>query len=257
MPKDEKAEKTPPKAGRRGGASFPRLALREALEYSDKIVRKTHTGPLPASAILAGVFGNSGPLGVVRASALKKYGLLEGPTAGYTASVLAKTISAAPIEEQRPHIRTAFLNPKVFKQIFEAFQGDTVSKAKIKQHATSLNVHPDSAEECAEFFIESAAAAGEGRREGDSITLGSASPTAVAEGGEEIMFGQTGSRGDGVSEGGGSPVRPASAVDKDNVGSQEQHSNKAGVTVNLTVDSSLDTEKLQKQLELLRRFGVI
>jgi acetolactate synthase regulatory subunit len=33
--------------------------------------------------------------------------------------------------------------------------------------------------------------------------------------------------------------------------------NKAAVTVNLTVDSSSDPDKLQKQLDLLRKYGVI
>jgi hypothetical protein len=32
---------------------------------------------------------------------------------------------------------------------------------------------------------------------------------------------------------------------------------KAGVTVNFSVDSSLDTDKLARQLALLRKFGVI
>jgi len=67
-----------PKGGRKGGTAYPRLPLSAALEYSDKLVSKTHTGPQPASTILAGVFNNAGPIGFVRAASLRKYGLLEG-----------------------------------------------------------------------------------------------------------------------------------------------------------------------------------
>lgn len=48
------ATKKPPKGGRRGGTTFPRVGLKKALEYSQKLVRKTHTGPQPEDAILRG-----------------------------------------------------------------------------------------------------------------------------------------------------------------------------------------------------------
>ena len=55
------------KGGRKGGTIFPRINLEQALQYADKLVSKTHTGPLPEATILAGVFNNAGPGGKVRA----------------------------------------------------------------------------------------------------------------------------------------------------------------------------------------------
>lgn len=162
-------KRKPPKGGRKGGTIFPRIDLEKALTYAEKLVGKTHTGPLPEATILAGVFENAGALGRVRASALRQYNLLEGDPKGYQATELAKSINAAPEEEKPPHLQKAFLSPKVFQEIFTTFQDDTVTKAKIKQRTLGLKVHPDSAEECVEVFVESAQTAGLGTIDGDSI----------------------------------------------------------------------------------------
>ncbi len=87
--------KKPPKGGRKGGALFPKMNLQKALEYGKKLVAKTHIGAQPEDEILPGVFGNSGPEGKVRASALKQFGLMEGDAKGYKATTLAKEIDAA------------------------------------------------------------------------------------------------------------------------------------------------------------------
>ncbi len=74
------------------------------------------------------------------------------------------------------------LTSKVFGKIFDTFHGDTVSKAKITKRAKELNVHPESADECAQLFIDSALAAGIGTMSGDLISLinaGSAVPLSV------------------------------------------------------------------------------
>lgn len=80
--KDNKAnaptKKKPPKGGRKGGTTFPRLALQQALEYAKKLVSRTAISAQPEATVLAGIFGNSGPEGKVRLSALKQFGLLEG-----------------------------------------------------------------------------------------------------------------------------------------------------------------------------------
>ena len=90
MPETEKpTAKKPPKGGRKGGVLFPKIGLKQALEYAKKVVSKTHTGPQPEKTILPGVFGSAGPTGKVRASALKQYGLLEGAVDGYQATKLA------------------------------------------------------------------------------------------------------------------------------------------------------------------------
>ena len=164
-------KKNVPKGGRRGGTTFPRINLEKALAYGDKLVSKTHTGPLPEATILAGVFENTGGEGQVRVSALKQYGLLKGDKKAYTATELAQSINAAPAEEKSPLVQKAFLSPKLFQEIFTTFQDDTVSRAKIKQRAQALKVHPESADVSVGVFVESAVTAGLGVIEGDSIKL--------------------------------------------------------------------------------------
>jgi hypothetical protein len=260
MTENEKTGKKPqpPKGGRKGGTTFPRLNLKKAPEYADKLVGKTHTAPQPAKTILPGVFGNAGPEGGVRASALKQYGLLEGPKSAYQATKLAKDISAAPEEDRRPLLRGAFLNSKLFKQIFDTFHGDTVPKAKVKQLAQQLDVHPDSADECVDIFIDSAVVAGLGTLAGDSVALIKAGEIAPAAGETAASEGAVPPEEPETAEGG---TAEASAGPKSDAGPETEkpapRANRAGVNVTLTVDSSSDPDKLQKQIELLRKFGVI
>ena len=181
------AAKKPPKGGRKGGTTFPRVGLKKALEYSEKLVRKTHTGPQPEDAILRGVFGTVGTEGGVRASALKQYGLLEATAEGVKASELARNIVAAPSEEKTTPQQQAFLNAKLFKKIFDTYNGDTVSVAKIRQSALGLKVHLDSVDECVRLFIESVVLVGLATRDGDSLSLVQSStivPVADVEEGE-------------------------------------------------------------------------
>src|ERR1700746_1504749 len=153
---EKAAAKKAPKGGRKGGTLFPKINLKQALDYSKKLVGKTHTGPQPEQTILPGVFGNAGPGGKVRASALKQFGILEGETEAYQATQLAKDIDGAPPDDRPLLLQQAFRSSKLFNQIFETFHGDTVSKAKIEQRARGLDVHPESAGECAQLFIDSA-----------------------------------------------------------------------------------------------------
>lgn len=258
---EKKAKNKPPKGGRKGGTLYPKIALKEALEYGEKLVTKTHTGAQPAAIILPGVFGSAADAGKIRASALKQFGLLAGDAKAYRATELAKKIVAATQEERTENVRIAFLNPKLFKQIFDTFHGDTITKSKIKQRALGLNVHPESADECVELFVDSAITAGLATVNGDSVVLASAGTIAPAEA----------PSGGGDSRGPDPEIEGAERADADadekTVGAKNgsiaesagatARTNKAGVTVNLNVDSSSDPDKLQKQLELLRRFGVI
>ena len=246
---EKQAAKKPPKGGRKGGTLFPKINLKQSLEYAKKLVSKTHTGAQPEKTILPGVFGNAGPGGKVRASALKQYGLLEGAVDAYKATKLSKDIDAAPDEDRPPLLQRALLNSKLFSQIFETFHGDTVSKAKIEQRAKGLNVHPESAAECL------------GTLSGDSIVLLKAGSTSPAvgpidaddvqdeiqeeknKGPEDEHVGETGSVGKNVNETGSQKLVKQGA--------------KPGVTLTLTVDPSSDPDKLEKQLKLLRHYGMI
>lgn len=57
MNEPEKKEKFIPKGGRKGGAVFPRLALKEAVEYAKKLVSKSHTAPISQAVLYSGVLG--------------------------------------------------------------------------------------------------------------------------------------------------------------------------------------------------------
>src|ERR1035441_1549792 len=103
---EKPATKKPPKGGRKGGTLFPKINLKQSLDYWKKAVSKTHTGPQPEGTILQGVFGNAGPAGRVRASALKQYGLLEGTVEAYKSTKLARDIDAAPDEDRPPLLRS-------------------------------------------------------------------------------------------------------------------------------------------------------
>jgi hypothetical protein len=194
----------------------------------------------------------------VRASALKQFGLLEGGTEAYQATKLAKDLDAAPPDDQGPLLQQAFLNSKLFKQIFETYHGDTVTKAKIKQRAQGLDVHPDSADNCVELFIDSAVAAGLGTLNGDSIELvkaGSVAPAAAeTPEGEGAALPEEPEAPEGAVAGASAGSKNSAAT---GTGEPAQRANKTGVTVTLNVDSSSDPDKLEKQLKLLRQFGVI
>lgn len=258
----EEAKKPhPPKGGRKGGTSYPKVKLDKAVAYAKKLVGKTHTGPLPASTILPGVFGSSGNTGKskTRASALKQYGLLTGSSEAYKASQLAKDIDAAPDPETKnPLLHKAFRSSKLFSQILDTYQGDTVTKGKIEQRAKGLEVHTDSAEDCAQIFMDSAVFAGLGTVTGDSISLTKSEITVVPP-----LPADEDTDDSDIDENEGESAESATAEvagkqDSKGVGKPAAKSGqKAIVNLDLTVDSTTDPEKLEKQLKLLRQFGLL
>src|ERR1700693_873634 len=258
MADTEKASpKTTPKGGRNGGTLFPKLNLKHALGYAQKLVSKTHTGAQPEKIVLPGVFGSAGPTGKVRASALKQYGLLEGTAQAYKATNLTRDIDAAPEDDRSPLVQQALLNSKLFRDIFETFRGDTISKVKIEQRAKGLNVHPESAAECAQLFMDSAVTAAIGTVSGDSISLVNVGPITPATDGsrmDELTDNENQTKT--ADEAGGESK--ASATNSTNqVKSGNSRRIKPGVTLTLTVDPSSDPDKLEKQLKLLRQYGMI
>jgi len=262
-----------PKGGRKGGTIFPRMALIEAIGYAQKLVSKTHTARQPNDVILSGVFGAKGGVGAVRMSALKQYGFLEGDVkTSFSADELAKKIVAAPPGELVPLYRQAMLKPTVFKKLFDTFHGDTVSKAKLKQRAADLKVHPDETATCVDLYVSGMTTAGLVTVEGDQVTHLASSNVAAASaastdaetehettdegsGGEESTEGKDSSGEEsGVAAGADNGVNVTKAKAPKGI---DQSGPRAVFNVNVTLDSSLDIEKLQKQLELLKRFGAI
>jgi hypothetical protein len=271
MTTEAKKPRQMPKGGRKGGTVFPRSSLTDAMGYARKLVSKTHTGPQPKDVILSGVIGVKGGIGEVRMSALKQYGFLKGDTkSNFSADELAKQIAAAPQEELVLLYRRAMLKPAVFKKLFETFHGDTVTKAKLKQRAADLNVHPDETETCVDLYVAGMTVAGLVSVDADRVTHVASSNI----GGTVVADDETGVDA-GISN--GTSMEMPQTVDNADIeeavdgadgtganaslatGSRRgtQHAPRAVFNVNVTLDSSMDIEKLQKQLELLKRFGAI
>jgi hypothetical protein len=250
MSKDQSDKRVMPKGGRKGGTQFPQINLADAERYCKKLVSKTHNGPQPSTVILKGVFDSAGPTGKVRASALKQYGLMQGESAAYMATALAKDLISAPPEERQKHLAMAFLNVKIFKALHDTFIEDTVSLAKLRQQASQLEVHPDNQELAVKLFVESAVSSGLATQDGDNVTL-----IRLASEPTEAQAGQL-SREDASSD---AKIMDSDEEEMDNPSENNANarSARAVINVNVSLDSSLDTEKLEKQLKLLRRYGAI
>lgn len=266
----EKKVRQMPKGGRKGGSTFPRIVLTDAIGYAHKLVSKTHTSAQPRDIILSGVIGNKSAIGEIRMSALKQYGFLKGDVkSNFSADDLAKKIAAAPPEELVPLYRKAMLKPTVFKKLFDTYHGDTVSKAKLKQRAAALKVHPDETAACVDIYVSGMTTAGLVAVEGDQVkhlassdVVAAGAVSAAAEMESETT--EEESRGedstetsDSGNEGAGVAVNGANDVKAQSLTGIGQSGPRAVFNVNVTLDSSLDIEKLQKQLEVLKRFGAI
>lgn len=263
MAEASKSEKKKmPKGGSKGGTRFPQIDLQKALEYGKRLVSKTHNGPQSEQTILVGVFNNKGPAGQVRASALKQYGLMEGDTdEGFVASQLARDIEGAVPEERLALVQRAFLSPKLFKQIYDTLQPDTVSRARVRQVVIAVKVHPDSADKCVACFVDGAIYAGLASADGENIALTNAGsvlvPPPPAEGDQH-----TEDREELADEAELEHEGEEATSQAVNDGDVQQRRNRAelstaDVRVNLAVDSSSDPDKLEKQLKLLKQYGLL
>lgn len=248
------ALRKPPRGIRKGGTRFPRYSLKDALPWAKKLVSKTHLGPEPRDVIFAGVVGSTSTTGEIKVSALKQFNLLEGTAKAYSATQLARAIASAPAEELPPLLRQAALAPDVFEALFRTFHSDEVTVAKLKQRAADLKVHPDETERCVKLYVESLEVAGLVEKKGDVVqhvmTQGAPQDASIlsddeieidveenAEVSAEVSHEDVQSEKTTVNEGEGRP--------------------RAVFNVNISLDSSLDTEKLEKQLKLLKRYGAI
>jgi len=271
----EKKVRQMPKGGRKGGSVFPRVGFMDAIKYARKLVSKTHTAPQPKDVILSGVVGAKAGIGAVRMSALKQYGFLKGDAkTGFSAGDLAKKISAAPPEELVALYREAALRPTIFKQLFDTFHGDMVSKAKLKQRAADLKVHPDETFTCVDLYVEGMVTAELVTVEGDQVKHLASNDVVAGAIAEHAADAESGaSDNDSESEDLDGTVSSTDTNEgalpkdsSDSIGAAKSLAvpqegivkrSQAVFDVSITLDSSLDTDKLQKQLELLKRFGAI
>lgn len=263
-----------PKGGRKGGAVFPRINLADAVGYAKKLVSKTHVAPQALDVIHSGVVGAKSGTGNVRVSALKQFNLLKGDNKVlFSADDLAKRINGSPEEELVALYRQAALKPTVFKKLFDTYHGDSVSKAKLRQRALDLKVHPDEASTCIELYVQTMEVAKLVKCEGDQVTHLSqtelrecaSEPKKEDQPAEEAVADSLSTEfpGEGADDVelpvDVAPTQPeGKQSDITNVDTRDtQKSPKAVFNVNVSLDSSLDIEKLEKQLQLLKRFGAI
>jgi hypothetical protein len=250
------------KGGRKGGTRFPNINLQKALEYTKKLVSKTHGGPQPEQTILVGVFNNKGPIGQVRASALKQYNLMDGDAKeGYVASQLARQIEAA-LPDEQPRLRQqAFLASKLFKKAYDTLRAETATRARVRQVVITAEVHPDLADACVTCFMEGAVYASLGILDGDSIALADISKTDAATApnptmGEGTAATEVERQSDEGAEDSREDANHADSGEEEK-GSLDRRPQNAEVRVSLTVDSSSDPDKLEKQLRLLKQYGLL
>jgi len=242
------------------------MKLEDAVGYAKKLVSKTHVAPQPADVVYPGVFGvTSAPPGEIKSSALKQYGLLEGDKKGYKATALAKQLAAATPGEMPGLYATACTTPRIFKKLYEVFHGDTVSVARIRQQALALEVHPDTVDVCTQHFISSILFAGLGTQTGDNVTLSQLQQVETEEIEQPAVTDESSGTGDEVPREDVAPLiveqprQSAAAATRNVEGGQAdgQASARSVIQINVTLDSSHDPEKLEKQLALLRRFGAL
>ncbi len=238
-----------PKGGRKGGTRYPKINLEKAVEYAKRLVSKTHSTAQPADVVKPGVFDSNTWLGDLRLSGTKQYGFLAGDSKGYTATQLAKDVNAATDDELHAQLKTACLKPKIFETLYNTFHNETVSLAKLKQQALNIGVHPDSGEECIEIFVDSVVYAGlGGRTDSDKINIVSSEllqqkPQSNEEEDEEVES----QADDTINE----------TTDFSQQIKSTKKTGASNINVNIDIDPSMDPEKLEKLLKLLKGYGAI
>lgn len=232
-----------------GGANFPRLDLSVAIEYSKKLAVKTHTGPQARKIILPGVFGSVHDRGIKRATSLKQFGLMKGEDE-FEATEESKIIYAAPENEATDIIRKVCLTPPIFESLYKTFSGDTVTRAKIRQQASQLKVHPESLDECVSHFINSLEYAKLATTNGDDVSIIAFSNVPPQENKkQEEAEGEKGKQEEAP------PVdnKPKDVeANLDVIPRGQPKSN-----IDIKIDPAMDPEKLEKLLAVLRKYGQI
>lgn len=141
----------------------------------------------------------------------------------------------------------------------------------MKQRSADLKVHPDETENCADIYVASMATAGLVTVDGEQINHLPSSDVFeyqnnntlsrfVSSAAEPIIDGasesDTDSGADASVSGGSSEFVSQGDMPMPSTGIVKP-APRAVFSVNITLDSSMDTEKLQKQLEVLRRYGAL
>lgn len=263
-------------AGRKGGTRFPNYNLKQLLPNLKELTGKTHTKPITIQQLNAGVFktkANSIP-GKIRFSSLKQFQLAEGEYAAISASPLSTSIVLADGENKIQYLREAVFNVTPFKNTFETFQDSTVNKSRIKEYAvSSLRVHLESADKFVDAFLESAEVAKLCTNKGEEATFISTkqleakspkvdpNPSVNQESETNDEF-EDETPDESIEENDESDIedenlRKDNSNDNINDSAKTTKVSRTSPSIGIQVDSTLDPDKLAKQLKLLRKYGLI
>lgn len=247
------------KRGKKGGTQFPRYSLKHLSNYLSGLIGKTHTSSITIEQLSSGVFG-VGPkstTGQIKCSALKQYGLLEGNYKKLDSTTLCSEIAMADGEEKMNSFVKALNNVSPFADAFSTFQNSTTDKNKIAQYAVStLKVHPDMKDDFVKIFIESIEIAGLCTIDGSSITFLQKSESPISDKIPSEKGSENSNNEDSEQE--KSAEIPNINIDESGTHSfSTQKQGKSNINVNIDVDPSMDPEKLEKLLKLLKGYGAI
>jgi len=265
MAKAGKGER-PKGAGKKGGTRFPNYSLKQLLPNLKDLASKTHSKPITIQQLNAGVFkvGVESPAGQIRYSSLKQFLLAEGEYKNISSTDLTRSIVLASDEERLRHLRQAFFNVPSFKETFETFQGSTVNTSRIKSYCVSpLKIHLDLKDKFLESFLESAEVTNLCVVNGDDVTFINA---------KDVELVASNSEENGLDEDADNDLEK-NAIDvnvekeetqgdispesKQNGFSQKVRPNRNLSNIGIQLDSHTDPEKLEQQLKVLRKYGLI
>lgn len=248
------------KRGKKGGTMFPRYSLENLNAHLNSFVSKTHTNPISIEQLNAGVFGvgSQSIAGKIKYSALKQFGLLDGEYKKIKATELASKISMAEGDERIKYFQEALSKVPAFVNALNTFQNSKAEKSKIGQYAvSSLKVHPDMKEDFVNILIESAQIAGLCTVEGNVASFSKVSMHIEKEEVDEEVNNveeeiENGSGNEAIQSNGA-----FSNSDPYTNNTTKKHGQVSNINVNIDVDPSMDPEKLEKLLKLLKNYGAI
>jgi hypothetical protein len=241
------------KRGKKGGTRFPRYSLKHLVALLDSFLGKTHTSTISIEQLNAGVFNVSAnsPKGKTKFSALKQFGLADGDYKKINSTSLCSDIAMSDGDVRITHLQKALQNVKPFADTLKTFQNSATEKTKIGQYAVSnLKVHPDLRDNFVKMFVESCEEASLCQIDGQSISF-EQNPDLNINLDENPITEEENSEDEKIDK----PTEK-----KEEQGSQSYSTKKQGnsnINVNIDVDPSMDPEKLEKLLKLLKGYGAI
>jgi hypothetical protein len=237
-----KSQKTSSSSGPKGGTRYPRYSLTELEPQLKLIASKTTTAALDYESFCMGVFGvGYKDVCQVKMSSLKQFGLVQYEKNQISATNLCRKIALRDDNEREVLFRKAFYNVNPFLRVLQTFSGRKSSASEIGTFAVeTVKVHIDNKDDFVEKFIDSAKKAGLCADDQGMYRL------QLIEMTEDTTDLQTNIEPETMDE-----------QDTENGFPSTIKSKHGNVKIEVKVDPTLDPEKLEKQLEKLRKYGLI